>query len=195
MSARQQQQQQLDTMSSSSTLSSAFSALTDFSSASSAATSASASSDNASPSILPASPSDASHASVTPSRKHRKMLKDGTSEVWPEYLERIFVEGATRHASCLTQRAYSLATCPSSPLFPRPPPGLHAYWQSPWASYTKGRSRWRNQFLVDYLHNAGIIRSKKQVASHIQVLRNMWKGQQGARPRPRVFHIHHMCTC
>lgn len=76
------------------------------------------------------------------------MLKDGTSEVWPEYLERIFIQG------------------------------LHAYWQSPWATYTKGRSRWRNQFLVDFLHNAGIERSKKQVASHIQVLRNMWKGQK-----------------
>jgi hypothetical protein len=30
---------------------------------------------------------------LTPKRKHRKMLKDGTSEVWPENVERIFVEG------------------------------------------------------------------------------------------------------
>jgi hypothetical protein len=57
--------------------------------------------------------------------------------------------------------------------------GLRQYWESPWATYSRGRSRWRNQFLVDYLKDAGIERSKKQVASHIQVLRNMWKGEKG----------------
>jgi hypothetical protein len=57
--------------------------------------------------------------------------------------------------------------------------GLRQYWESPWATYSRGRSRWRNQFLVDYLQKAGIDRSKKQVASHIQVLRNMWKGEPG----------------
>jgi hypothetical protein len=57
--------------------------------------------------------------------------------------------------------------------------GLRQYWESPWATYSRGRSRWRNQFLVDYLKEAGIERSKKQVASHIQVLRNMWKGEKG----------------
>jgi TEA/ATTS domain len=57
--------------------------------------------------------------------------------------------------------------------------GLRQYWESPWATYSRGRSRWRNQFLVDYLKEAGIDRSKKQVASHIQVLRNMWKGEKG----------------
>jgi len=76
------------------------------------------------------------------------MLKDGTSEVWPESVEKIFVAG------------------------------LRQYWESPWATYSRGRSRWRNQFLVDYLKDAGIERSKKQVASHIQVLRNMWKGEK-----------------
>lgn len=76
------------------------------------------------------------------------MLKDGTSEVWPESVEKIFVDG------------------------------LRQYWESPWATYSRGRSRWRNQFLVDYLKDAGIERSKKQVASHIQVLRNMWKGEK-----------------
>ncbi|KAG1731915.1 hypothetical protein EDB19DRAFT_2006664, partial [Suillus lakei] len=85
---------------------------------------------------------------LTPQRKHRKLLKDGTSEVWPEEIERIFVQG------------------------------LREYWESPWATYSRGRSRWRNQFLVEYLQRAGIDRSKKQVASHIQVLRNMWKGEQ-----------------
>ncbi|KAG2064625.1 hypothetical protein BDR04DRAFT_1109812 [Suillus decipiens] len=85
---------------------------------------------------------------LTPQRKHRKLLKDGSSEVWPEDIERIFVQG------------------------------LREYWESPWATYSRGRSRWRNQFLVEYLQRAGIDRSKKQVASHIQVLRNMWKGEQ-----------------
>jgi len=30
---------------------------------------------------------------LTPQRKHRKLLKDGSSEVWPEEIERIFVQG------------------------------------------------------------------------------------------------------
>ncbi|KIK95891.1 hypothetical protein PAXRUDRAFT_826554 [Paxillus rubicundulus Ve08.2h10] len=90
---------------------------------------------------------DSSAKSLTPQRKHRKLLKDGSSEVWPEDIERIFVQG------------------------------LREYWESPWATYSRGRSRWRNQFLVDYLQKNGIDRSKKQVASHIQVLRNMWKGE------------------
>ncbi|KAI6039041.1 hypothetical protein EDC04DRAFT_1822667 [Pisolithus marmoratus] len=85
--------------------------------------------------------------SLTPQRKHRKLLKDGSSEVWPEDIERIFVQG------------------------------LQEYWDSPWATFSRGRSRWRNQFLVDYLQKHGVDRSKKQVASHIQVLRNMWKGE------------------
>ncbi|RPD66049.1 hypothetical protein L226DRAFT_566531 [Lentinus tigrinus ALCF2SS1-7] len=69
------------------------------------------------------------------------------SEVWSKDVEKIFVEG------------------------------LRQYWQSPWATYSRGRSRWRNQFLVDHLKKAGVERTKKQVASHIQVLRNMWRGQ------------------
>ncbi|KAG1734994.1 hypothetical protein EDB19DRAFT_1638689 [Suillus lakei] len=89
-----------------------------------------------------------SPTTLTPQRKHRKLLKDGSSEVWPEEIERIFVQG------------------------------LRDYLESPWATYSRGRSRWRNQFLVEYLQRAGIDRSKKQVASHIQVLRNMWKGEQ-----------------
>ncbi|KAI0670463.1 hypothetical protein C8Q78DRAFT_1079426 [Trametes maxima] len=68
------------------------------------------------------------------------------SEVWSKEVEKIFVEG------------------------------LRQYWQSPWATYSRGRSRWRNQFLVDHLKRAGVERTKKQVASHIQVLRNMWRG-------------------
>ncbi|KAL0563403.1 hypothetical protein V5O48_018664 [Marasmius crinis-equi] len=87
-------------------------------------------------------------STLTPQRKHRKLLKDGSgSEVWPESVEAVFVDG------------------------------LKSYWDSPWATYSGGRSRWRNQFLVEYLQGQGITRSKKQVASHLQVLRNMWKGE------------------
>lgn len=39
--------------------------------------------------------------------------------------------------------------------------------------------------MVEYLQRAGIDRSKKQVASHIQVLRNMWKGEPGQY----LFHL------
>jgi hypothetical protein len=95
---------------------------------------------------------DSATHSITPQRKHRKLLKDGSgTEVWPEAIEKIFVQG------------------------------LKEYWDSPYATYSqsRGRSRWRNQFLVDYLLKHGIERSKKQVASHIQVLRNMWKGEAG----------------
>ncbi|KAJ2916042.1 hypothetical protein MD484_g4374, partial [Candolleomyces efflorescens] len=93
---------------------------------------------------------DHSPDTLTPQRKHRKLLKDGSGvEVWPESIEKVFVQG------------------------------LREYWQSPYATYSqsRGRSRWRNQFLVDYLQRHHIERTKKQVASHIQVLRNMWKGQ------------------
>ncbi|KDR81575.1 hypothetical protein GALMADRAFT_135005 [Galerina marginata CBS 339.88] len=93
---------------------------------------------------------DSQPPSITPQRKHRKLLKDGSgTEVWPEAIEKVFVQG------------------------------LREYWDSPYATYSqsRGRSRWRNQFLVDYLNKQGIERSKKQVASHIQVLRNMWKGE------------------
>ncbi|TDL27538.1 hypothetical protein BD410DRAFT_426163 [Rickenella mellea] len=83
-----------------------------------------------------------------PQRRHRKMLRDGSSEVWPQHAEDLFLKG------------------------------LEDYWNSPWANFSRGRSRWRNQFLVDYLKRNGIERSKKQVASHIQVLRNMWKGHR-----------------
>ncbi|KAJ7844143.1 hypothetical protein B0H14DRAFT_2358812 [Mycena olivaceomarginata] len=83
-----------------------------------------------------------------PQRKHRKLLTDGSGNaLWSESIEAVFVQG------------------------------LREYWDSPWATYSRGRSRWRNQYLVDYLQNLGITRSKKQVASHIQVLRNVWKGE------------------
>ncbi|KAF7304854.1 TEA domain-containing protein [Mycena kentingensis (nom. inval.)] len=87
--------------------------------------------------------------SITPLRKHRKLLRDGSGgAVWPENVEEIFLQG------------------------------LREYWESPWATYSgRGRSRYRNQYLVDYLASQNIQRTKKQVASHIQVLRNMLKGE------------------
>jgi hypothetical protein len=117
------------------------------------------------------SPSPSGQRTLTPQRKHRKMLKDGTSEVWPESVEKIFVQGAVIVCLVVPQPFRSLRCTIVS--------GLRQYWESPWATYSRGRSRWRNQFLVDYLKEAGIERSKKQVASHIQVLRNMWKGEKG----------------
>jgi hypothetical protein len=105
---------------------------------------------------------------ITPQRKHHKMLKDGTSEVWPEDVEKIFIQGTSLFPLLLP-----------SPTHHIPPTGLREYWESPWATFSRGRSRWRNQFLVDYLQKAGVERSRKQVASHIQVLRNMWKGEPG----------------
>ncbi|KAJ7618635.1 hypothetical protein FB45DRAFT_1033827 [Roridomyces roridus] len=59
--------------------------------------------------------------------------------------------------------------------------GLREYWASPWATYSSGRSRWRAQFVKDYLQNLGIIRSKEQVRERIQDLRGMWKGTSDYR--------------
>ena len=109
---------------------------------------------------------------IIPQRKHRKLLKDGSgTEVWPESIEQVFIQGAPliEYIALIYIYIYLLHK------------GLRDYWNSPYAVYSqsRGRSRWRNQFLVDYLHKQGIKRSKKQVASHIQVLRNMWKGAPG----------------
>ena len=119
--------------------------------------------------------------SLTPQRKHRKLLKDGSgAEVWPESVEKIFVQGP--FFFFLSPRSSSL------------PQGLQDYWSSPYATYpqSRGRSRWRNQFLVDYLQRHGVSRSKKQVASHIQVLRNMWKGEPGRIPLSFSLPSHHL---
>jgi hypothetical protein len=112
---------------------------------------------------------------IIPQRKHRKLLKDGSgTEVWPEAVEQVFVQGSPFIVIIFLADLYT---------------GLRDYWNSPYAIYSqsRGRSRWRNQFLVDYLHKQGIKRSKKQVASHIQVLRNMWKGAPGLLHQPHTF--------
>ncbi|KAF9069673.1 hypothetical protein BDP27DRAFT_683987 [Rhodocollybia butyracea] len=97
-------------------------------------------------------------SSLTPGRKHHKLLKDGSGvEVWPESIERIFVDGLQAYASC----AISHNNHPST-------------FSEAGAS---SRSRLRNAYLVQYLASHGIDRSRKQVASHLQVLKNMWKAE------------------
>ena len=47
-------------------------------------------------------PEAGSKKTLTPQRKHRKLLKDGSgSEVWPESIEKIFVEGLPYTVFCL----------------------------------------------------------------------------------------------
>ncbi|KAI0798068.1 hypothetical protein C8Q75DRAFT_33463 [Abortiporus biennis] len=91
---------------------------------------------------------DPSGSNTLTPQRKHHKLLKDGSEVWSDDVERIFVEG------------------------------LKEYWESPWATYSRGRSRWRNQFLVEHLQKHGIERTKKQVASHIQVLRNMWRGEK-----------------
>ncbi|KAJ3757856.1 hypothetical protein EV360DRAFT_70783 [Lentinula raphanica] len=96
-------------------------------------------------------------SALTPLRKHHKLLKDGSgNEVWPEFVEKIFVDGL---------RAYAASTVSQN----------HAARISDAA--VRGRSRLRNAYLVKYLAHYGIERSRKQVASHLQVLKNMWRAE------------------
>ncbi|KAJ3967301.1 hypothetical protein EV361DRAFT_853069 [Lentinula raphanica] len=89
-------------------------------------------------------------SALTPLRKHHKLLKDGSgNEVWPEFVEKIFVDGKYRCRMSKTQ---------------------------PYAA-VRGRSRLRNAYLVKYLVHYEIERTRKQVASHLQVLKNMWRAE------------------
>ncbi|KAE9390799.1 hypothetical protein BT96DRAFT_747652, partial [Gymnopus androsaceus JB14] len=82
-------------------------------------------------------------------RKHYKLSKDGSgSAVWPKFIEKIFIEGISLDYS---------AKASESP--------------------KKCCSRLRNTFLVQHLARHGVNRSRKQVASHLQVLKNMWKDE------------------
>ncbi|KAJ3814287.1 hypothetical protein F5876DRAFT_73118 [Lentinula aff. lateritia] len=94
-------------------------------------------------------------SALTPLRKHHKLLKDGTgNEVWPESVEQIFVDGLRAYyASTISQNHTARTSDAAIP----------------------GRSRLRNAFLVQHLAQYGIERSRKQVASHLQVLKNMWR--------------------
>ena len=83
--------------------------------------------------------------SLTPNRKHHKLLKDGT-EVWSEDVEKVFVEGTSQPAPCARAASSNFVSWL----------GLKQYWESPWATYSRGRSRWRNQFLVEHLKKNGV---------------------------------------
>jgi hypothetical protein len=112
------------------------------------------------------------------------MLKDGSSEVWPEAVEKIFMEGTVGFFGdtfffLSTYSIWSSFISNIKLIYLSLYTGLRQYWESPWATFSSGRSRWRNAYLVEYLQKAGIQRTKKQVASHIQVLRNMLKGEPG----------------
>ncbi|KAK1225059.1 hypothetical protein PQX77_012006 [Marasmius sp. AFHP31] len=85
--------------------------------------------------------------SLTKSTRKRLEYGSGSEEEWPEHIKAIFVDG------------------------------LRAYWDSHWDTNSGSRSRWRDHYLVDYLQEKGITRSNKQVASYLQVLRNVWQGE------------------
>ncbi|KAJ7764463.1 hypothetical protein B0H14DRAFT_2253177, partial [Mycena olivaceomarginata] len=84
--------------------------------------------------------------SVTPLRRHRKLLKKPEcGAVWPENVERAFLLGIRLYRLELTR------------------------------SVTWHRGS-QNQFLVDYLRRLQINRDNKQVASHLQFLRSTFMG-------------------
>ncbi|KAJ7618627.1 hypothetical protein FB45DRAFT_169771 [Roridomyces roridus] len=83
-------------------------------------------------------------------RKQPKHLKDapGIPTLWPERVENLLISG------------------------------LREYQNSPWASnFTRDRAHGRHQFLVDHLKSLGVVRSKKQVASRLQILKVRWEGK------------------
>ncbi len=101
--------------------------------------------------------------SLTPGRKHHKVIKGTGEEVWPSDIEQIFKQG--------------MSASSSNSIFSSSSQGLEEYMSHPNAYVsTGGRNKLRNQFLVNHLLKHGVSRTKKQVASHLQVLRNMWKG-------------------
>ncbi|KAJ7508093.1 hypothetical protein B0H11DRAFT_2185142 [Mycena galericulata] len=62
---------------------------------------------------------------------------------------------------------------------------LRAYWGAPYATHTLGRSG-INQFIVGYLQGHGIIRTKEQVASRMQVLRERMRKSDLQSPPKNV---------
>ncbi|KAJ3900155.1 hypothetical protein F5879DRAFT_809707 [Lentinula edodes] len=108
-------------------------------------------------------------SALTPLRKHHKLLKDGTgNEVWPESVEQIFVDGLRAYyASTISQNHIARTSDAAIP----------------------GRSRLRNAFLVQHLAQYGIERSRKQVASHLQVLKNMWRADGNFSSKYMDFRV------
>jgi hypothetical protein len=91
------------------------------------------------------------------------MLRDGSGEVWPDHAELLFAKAIQEYDR---QSAIASAQSPYPPDLPS-----------------------RNEFIVKYLHNAGLERTKQQVASHIQQLkkRSTKEGQHGT-PSPSFSH-------
>ncbi|KAF8188422.1 hypothetical protein BJ912DRAFT_926441 [Pholiota molesta] len=89
--------------------------------------------------------------SITPQRKHRNSSRTAVAQKYgPKASRRSLSRSVFYYPSIAPVLNFH--------------PGLREYWESPYAAYSqsRGRSRWRNQFLVDYLHKQGIDRSKKQ---------------------------------
>jgi hypothetical protein len=85
------------------------------------------------------------HFNMEQPRRHKKMLRDGTGEVWPDAAEILFSKAIQEY-----DRQSAIATANS-----HYPPDLPS----------------RNEFIVRYLQDQGLTRTKQQVASHIQQLK------------------------
>lgn len=83
--------------------------------------------------------------SIDQPRRHKKMLRDGSGEVWPDHAELLFSKAIQEY-----DRQSNLASANS-----HYPPDLPS----------------RNEFIVRYLRDRGLERTKQQVASHIQQLK------------------------
>lgn len=96
-------------------------------------------------------------------RRHKKMLRDGSGEVWPDHAELLFAKAIQEYDR---QSAIASAQSPYPPDLPS-----------------------RNEFIVKYLHNAGLERTKQQVASHIQQLKKRsTKEAHHSTPSPSFSH-------
>src|SRR6201999_779414 len=92
----------------------------------------------------------------------KKMLRDGSGEVWPDHAEVLFAKAIHEYDR---QSAIASAQSPYPPDLPS-----------------------RNEFIVKYLHNAGLERTKQQVASHIQQLKKRSTKESQGTPSPSLSY-------
>ncbi|KAJ7829097.1 hypothetical protein B0H14DRAFT_3144090 [Mycena olivaceomarginata] len=85
-------------------------------------------------------------------------MSEHKQSVWSKEIQYAFVQGPRLHFD-----------------------GLQAYWDAPFATHTLGRSG-LDQFIVEYLQGLDIVRTKKQVASRMQVLRERMRKSVGHHP-------------
>jgi len=90
------------------------------------------------------------------------MLRDGSGEVWPDHAEHLFAKAIQEYDR---QSAIASAQSPYPPDLPS-----------------------RNEFIVKYLHNAGLERTKQQVASHIQQLKKRSTKESQGSPSPSLSY-------